>query len=124
MLARLTLLSAVLVLLVPPASASALTCPQGATCNTLTVPLDHTGVVPGSEPVAYALLPAAGTKLGTIAFIAGGPGQSSIPLVSDVADVLKAERPGYDILFVDMRGTGDSGAVTCDFDAAHYGAAL
>ncbi len=124
MLARLTLLSAVVALLAAAPASAAAPCPTGARCATLTVPLDHTGAVPGTQTLSYAVLPATGPRVGTIAFLAGGPGQSAIPLVADVADVLKGVRGSYDLLFLDQRGTGDSGAVGCDFNVDQCAGAL
>jgi pimeloyl-ACP methyl ester carboxylesterase len=101
------------VLALTPAVASA-ACPAVAQCATLTVPLDHSGAAPGTLSLAYAKVPATGTRTGTLVFLAGGPGQSAIPLTRDVATVLKPLRSSFDIVALDQRGTGDSGAVACD----------
>ena len=85
------------VLALTPAVASA-ACPAVAQCATLTVPLDHSGATPGTLPLAYAKVPATGTRTGTIVFLAGGPGQSAIPLTKDVATLLKPLRSSYDIV--------------------------
>src|SRR3954468_7696823 len=117
---RLALFAAALaVAAVTPGTARAVeACPRGATCGSLTVPLDHTGATAGTQPLAYAVLPATGPRLGTIAFLSGGPGQFAIPLADSVADALAAQRASYDILFVDQRATGNSGAVRCGFEPA------
>jgi len=55
-----------------------------------------------------------------IAFIAGGPGESTTPFAAPIADgafekALPALRDRYNILFVDDRGMGGSHPFTCDF---------
>ncbi len=49
-------------------------------------------------------------------FLAGGPGQAALPLTADVAAILRPLRATHDLVTVDQRGTGESGAVDC-FDA-------
>jgi pimeloyl-ACP methyl ester carboxylesterase len=107
------LLLATAALLVAPAAGSAAACPQGAQCSKIDVPLDHTGQVPGGMPIAYALVPATGTSLGTIVVLTGGPGQYAIPLARDVTALLDPLHLDHDLVFVDQRGTGASGAVKC-----------
>jgi pimeloyl-ACP methyl ester carboxylesterase len=104
------------VLALTPSAASA-ACPDGAQCATLTVPLDHSGATPGTLSLAYAKLPATGARTGTIVFLSGGPGQSAIPLTRPVAKLLKPLRSRYDIVAVDQRGTGASGAVDCTVES-------
>ncbi len=100
-----------------PAAASA-ACPKGARCATLTVPLDHSGATAGTLPLAYAKVPATGTRTGTLVFLSGGPGQSALGFTSDIAGLLTRLRGGYDIVTVDQRGTGESGAVACTFEGS------
>src|SRR5262249_26975987 len=45
-------------LLVPAPARGADGCPKGATCGRVTVPLDHTGVTPGTLSIAYSRVPA------------------------------------------------------------------
>src|SRR4051812_24229677 len=99
------------------ASVADAACPDGAQCETLTVPLDHSGATPGTLSLAYAKLPATGARTGTIVFLSGGPGQSAIPLTRPVAKLLKPLRSRYDIVAVDQRGTGESGAVDCTVES-------
>src|SRR5262245_9114415 len=106
-------LLASLVLLLVPAASSAATCPKGATCSVIQVPLDHSGARPGAIPLAYSVMPATGTSVGTIVLLSGGPGQSAIPLTRDVTALLDRIHLDHDLVFVDQRGTGDSGAVKC-----------
>jgi pimeloyl-ACP methyl ester carboxylesterase len=104
------------VLALTPAAADA-ACPKGAQCGTVTVPLDHSGATPGTLSIAYAKVPATGTRTGTIVFLSGGPGQAAVPLTKDIADVLGPLASGYDLVTVDQRGTGESGAVDCDVES-------
>src|SRR3954471_21816746 len=112
-------LLAIAVLLAVPAAGSAAACPRNARCSVLQVPLDHTGATPGALPLAYAVMPATGTSVGTIVILTGGPGQSAIPLTRDVTALLDPIHLDHDLVFVDQRGTGESGAVKCgDFSSA------
>ena len=45
--------------------------------------------------------------------LSGGPGQSAIPLTRDVTALLDHIHLDHDLVFVDQRGTGESGAVKC-----------
>jgi pimeloyl-ACP methyl ester carboxylesterase len=92
-------------------------CPRGAQCGIVAVPLDHAGVTAGTLPLAYARVPATGTRTGTIVFLAGGPGQAALPLTADVAAILRPLRATHDLVMVDQRGTGESGAVDCFTDS-------
>ena len=103
------------VLALAPSAASA-ACPDGAQCARLTVPLDHSGAMPGTLSLAYAKLAATGARTGTIVFLSGGPGQAAIPWTRSFAELLEPLRSSYDIVAVDQRGTGASGAVDCRVD--------
>ncbi len=92
-------------------------CPRDAQCGTVTVPLDHAGVTPGTLPLAYAKVPATGTRTGTIVFLAGGPGQAALPLTASVATILRPLRATHDLVLLDQRGSGESGAVDCFADS-------
>ncbi len=106
-------LLAIAVLLAVPAAGSAAACPKGARCKTIQVPLDHSGATPGALPLAYSVVPATGTSVGTIVLLSGGPGQSAIPLTRGVTALLDRIHLDHDLVFVDQRGTGASGAVQC-----------
>ncbi len=75
------------------------------------MPLDHTGATPGTLQIAYSKVAATGPRTGTIVLLAGGPGQAAIPFTESFSELLKDLRPSYDIVYVDQRGTGGSGAV-------------
>ncbi|MDA0167738.1 alpha/beta hydrolase [Solirubrobacter taibaiensis] len=105
------------VLALVPAVASA-QCPEGAQCAKVTVPLDHTGVTPGTLDLAYAKLPATGTRAGTLVLLSGGPGQAALPILNDFAELIEPLRSTYDIVAIDQRGTGGSDRVDCTIEDA------
>lgn len=50
-------------------------CPKLASCHTIRVALDHTGLTPGTLPLAYARVPATGVATGKLVLLSGGPGE-------------------------------------------------
>jgi pimeloyl-ACP methyl ester carboxylesterase len=113
MLTRAAVLALLAALAASAPAAAAERCPSVAQCAQLTVPLDHTGATPGSLTLAYARVPATGTRTGTLVALTGGPGQPGIPFAAEFAKQLASIRSGYDLVVPDMRGTGDSSAVRC-----------
>ena len=115
-------LSAVLVTLLVALALSATAhadtaCLPGARCGTVTVPLDRQNPGTGTIDVAYALVPHTDTSrpsAGTIVPNPGGPAQATIAsapsLYLPAMAPLMRER---DLLLIDPRGTGQSGALTC-----------
>jgi pimeloyl-ACP methyl ester carboxylesterase len=95
-------------------------CPNttnGAQCGTVQVPLDRTGVMPGTIPLFVEVLPAAGIARGVMFLIAGGPGQGSagafdLGATSNV-DLMRFMFPGYTFVAFDNRGTGKSAVIQC-----------
>jgi pimeloyl-ACP methyl ester carboxylesterase len=88
---------------------------SGVLCAAVSVPLDRSGVVPGSVQLAVEELPAKGTPRGVMMLIAGGPGQASA-LAFDLANLGPLWRtifPGYTLVAFDPRGTGGSGFLDC-----------
>jgi pimeloyl-ACP methyl ester carboxylesterase len=89
----------------------------GLQCTEVEVPLDRTGVVPGTIPLHVEELPANGIQRGTMFLIAGGPGQGSARTYDlgspDSADQFRKLFPGYALVAVDDRGTGGSGVLSC-----------
>lgn len=86
-------------------------------CGRVSVPIARDGAVPGRISLAVVLVRAAGRPRGTILFLAGGPGQAATPLAGSLAD-LKNSPLGplvrtRNLLFIDQRGTGFSGALRC-----------
>jgi len=89
-------------------------CPNaiGYTCSTLDVPLDHSGRVPGTLPLAVGVSDNKNAKHGVLLLITGGPGQPGVPLLGRVPRILGAELGDYRIVMYDQRGTG-AGALSC-----------
>lgn len=86
-------------------------------CAIVTVPLDRTGVVPGTIDLHVQVLPALGVERGVVFLIAGGPGQGSAHVfgLQDPSQAWYYELlfPGYTLVAVDNRGTGESGLLDC-----------
>jgi pimeloyl-ACP methyl ester carboxylesterase len=91
--------------------------PTGVLCTTVTVPLDRTGVFPGTVPLHVEVLPASGTPRGVVFLIAGGPGQGSARVYGlgdeSAVSLYRFLFPGYTLVAYDDRGTGDSGLLNC-----------
>jgi pimeloyl-ACP methyl ester carboxylesterase len=105
----------------PRASAASPPSPCGETpgllCSEIDVPLDRTGLTPGTITLHVELLPAEGVPRGVMFLIAGGPGQGSAHVFSLGAQAAVASYrflfPGYTLVAYDDRGTGDSGLIDC-----------
>jgi pimeloyl-ACP methyl ester carboxylesterase len=85
-----------------------------ARCAVLSVPLDHSGAMPGrlSLHVERSSSPD-GRRRGATLVLAGRPGQAAT-----VGDDYEWETPGHDLIRLDQRGTG-AGALRCrDLEAA------
>ena len=140
-LSILATLSLVLLLLLAPARAAALSytpCPSGAgfSCASLAVPLDRSGATGGtvSLSIQRKLGDAAASRDAVLA-LAGGPGQAMLPLAPYIAEVvspaLSGASTGRDLLLFDQRGTGSSSPLVCpalssqgEISKAHSGAEL
>ena len=88
----------------------------GAEVSTLSVPLDHAAPDGKRTTIAYERYPAraAGAARGTIVFLSGGPGEPAIRFGRELTrGPLRALRRGFDIVFVDQRGTGRSSPLRC-----------
>src|SRR5260370_39338820 len=86
-------------------------CTTTEVCSEVVVPLDRTGVVPGTVTLHVEVVPSVGVSRGAIFLIAGGPGQGSAHVFglgtpSVVADY-RYLFPGYTLVAYDDRGTGD-----------------
>jgi pimeloyl-ACP methyl ester carboxylesterase len=89
---------------------------EGARCGSVRVPLDRSGTVDGSLRVFFERYPRrdrSRPRLGTLVAIEGGPGYSSTDSRSYFMGLLGPLRSRRDVLFVDLRGTGRSGALDC-----------
>ena len=89
----------------------------GVLCSDVVVPLDRTGVVPGSVSLHVEVLPAQGTPRGVVFLIAGGPGQGSAHVYGlgddSAVSLYRFLFPGYTFVAYDDRGTGASGLLDC-----------
>lgn len=82
-------------------------------CATFEMPLDRTGVVPGTTTVRATRLAASeGPRMGTIFVIAGGPGQTAQVMLGLMAEAFSGANR-YDVIAVDQRGSGTSEPLNC-----------
>jgi pimeloyl-ACP methyl ester carboxylesterase len=90
---------------------------RGLECGQVQVPLDRSGVTPGTLSLHVEVLPPTVTPRGTFFLIAGGPGQGSARAFDlrspGNADFMRSMLPGYTLVAVDNRGTGASGLLNC-----------
>ncbi|MEA5362313.1 alpha/beta fold hydrolase [Amycolatopsis sp., V23-08] len=88
-----------------------------ARCGTIEVPLDRAHPDAGTTPIGFALVPhtdQSGPAVGTVVTNPGGPGTGAIDLTGHYyADGLKPILAKRDLLLVDPRGVGRSGAIRC-----------
>jgi pimeloyl-ACP methyl ester carboxylesterase len=100
----------------------------GLLCSNVVVPLDRTGVVPGTISLHVERLPALGAPKGVMFLIAGGPGQGSARSFQlsnpGLADYFRFLFPGYTLVAYDDRGTGESGLLRCPSLESPYPTAL
>jgi pimeloyl-ACP methyl ester carboxylesterase len=86
-------------------------------CSQVVVPLDRSGVVPGSITLHVEVVPSVGVNRGVMFLLAGGPGQGSAHVfgLGTAANVslYRYLFPGYTLVAYDDRGTGDSGLLDC-----------
>jgi len=103
----------------PPADAQLRFAPCGPLeCARVAVPLDRSGAVPGTLPIAVyraraRTRPARGVLLG----LPGGPGDAGRAYFLRRLRAFDAVRATHDLVFIDPRGTGASRALRCE-DAA------
>jgi len=84
-----------------------------AVCGTAAVPADWTEPDDAIIDIAYVLIPAtAGVSTGTVIPFMGGPDESITVQIERLAPLSDAV-PDSDLLIVDVRGAGRSGALTC-----------
>jgi pimeloyl-ACP methyl ester carboxylesterase len=90
-------------------------CGSGAWCGILPRPLDPAGVVAGTIPVYFEYYPhtAAAPASGTLVAAEGGPGYPTTDSRDDYLALFGPLRTTYDVLLMDYRGTGHSGAIDC-----------
>lgn len=90
-----------------------------AYCGAVVVPEDPHRPQGRWLSIQFAVLPAtAGPALpDPIVFLMGGPGEETIAAAGWIAERVDALRGDRDVLLVDQRGTGRSGALRCDLHA-------
>ena len=84
-------------------------------CGVMLRPLDPSGAVPGTLPVYFEYYPhsAPGAAAGTLVATEGGPGYPATGSREDYLALFAPLRARYDVLIMDNRGTGRSGALDC-----------
>ena len=89
--------------------------PAGAWCGTLERALDPLGVVAGSVAVYFEFYLHSGPERssGTLVATEGGPGYPATESRDSYLALYKPLRSTHDVLLMDNRGTGRSGAVNC-----------
>lgn len=108
----------------PPAAVAAVTVGQehlhrcdtpAPWCGELVRALDPGGAVTGTVAVYFEYYPhsAAGPAAGTLVATEGGPGYPATESRDEYLALFEPLRAGYDVLIMDNRGTGRSGAVNC-----------
>jgi pimeloyl-ACP methyl ester carboxylesterase len=111
---RVSLLAALAAIaLLPAAPAAARSCPASFACPALTVPLDHSGRVPGTLTIRYAVQRHQPSSLPVLVALSGGPGQSSVSAADSFAFSLAPALRRYRLVVLDQRGTGQSGVLNC-----------
>ncbi len=91
-------------------------CPSvPAYCGTLSRPMDPTGATPGRISIyfEYYLHAAVGKSMGTLVATEGGPGYPATESRDSYLALFKPLRQRRDVLIMDNRGTGQSGAADC-----------
>jgi pimeloyl-ACP methyl ester carboxylesterase len=84
-------------------------------CATLVRPLDPEGKVAGTIPVYFEYYPHSGPgpAAGTLVATEGGPGFPATESRGEYLALFGPLRARYDVLIMDNRGTGRSGAIDC-----------
>ena len=84
-------------------------------CGSTLRPLDPSGAVPGTLPIYFEYYPhaAPGAAAGTLVATEGGPGYAATESRDDYLALFAPLRARYDVLIMDNRGTGRSGAIDC-----------
>lgn len=85
----------------------------GARCGAIERALDPTGRVAGTVTVTFEVYPATGRREGTLVATEGGPGYPATESRADYLSLLGPLRRHRDLVLMDNRGTGRSGALAC-----------
>jgi pimeloyl-ACP methyl ester carboxylesterase len=88
-------------------------------CGKLEVPENYQQPDGDTISVNFAVLPAIDDSeyKAPLMFLAGGPGQAAVELATGLNRIFREVRKTRDIILVDQRGTGESSALSCDFEA-------
>jgi pimeloyl-ACP methyl ester carboxylesterase len=94
--------------------------PPDTLCGSIDVPLDRARAAAGTIPIFFSVIPHGdpGPAAGTILAGSGGPGISTTGDVGLHAFIFGPLLDKRDLLMIDLRGTGRSGAIDCE-DAQH-----
>jgi pimeloyl-ACP methyl ester carboxylesterase len=82
-------------------------------CMAIRVPLDYSGRTTGNLDLFTQRVPSARSSRGAIMLFAGGPGQGASSLLLESAAALAPVLTDRDLIILDQRGTGRSGALAC-----------
>ncbi|HEY5264823.1 MAG TPA: alpha/beta fold hydrolase, partial [Steroidobacteraceae bacterium] len=91
-------------------------CPSvAAYCGRLDRPLDPTGAIPGRISIYFEYYPhlGPGKSIGTLVATEGGPGYPATESRDEYLALFAPLRQRRDVLLMDNRGTGQSGAIDC-----------
>ncbi|KGJ94934.1 alpha/beta hydrolase [Colwellia psychrerythraea] len=88
-------------------------------CGKLEVPENYQKPNGDKISINFAVLPAIDNSeyKAPLMFLAGGPGQAAVELATGLNRVFREVRKTRDIILVDQRGTGESSALSCEFEA-------
>lgn len=81
-------------------------------CGSIAVPLDHAAPAGEELFLQVRVVPGAPRPRGTVAILAGGPGQPAITPGDGFEETVASAAPGYRIVVLNQRGTG-AGALRC-----------
>jgi pimeloyl-ACP methyl ester carboxylesterase len=86
-----------------------------AYCGDLDRPMDPTGAIPGRLTIHFEYYPhfESGKSAGTLVATEGGPGYPATESRDDYLALYRPLRKNRDVLIMDNRGTGKSGAIDC-----------
>ena len=104
-----------LALSAPASRASVIPCSEtGFSCANVTVPLEHSGAVPGTLELSVARkLAGTSPSRDAVLALAGGPGQAALPLSKFIAEAIAPALGTRDLIVFDQRGTGRSNPLNC-----------
>lgn len=88
-------------------------------CGKFEVPENYQKPEGDKIAINFAVLPAIDDSeyKTPLMFLAGGPGQAAVELATGLNRVFSEVRKTRDIILVDQRGTGESSALSCEFES-------